>query len=92
MSPDDEAQASQARAAKLALIGVFLGSVATFSLRAGRHDDHAVDRPFDLVLLGLASYRIGRMLAYERVAGVRLAGAHWRTDIALAAVEAVTSR
>src|SRR4051812_416999 len=27
-----------------------------------------------------------RQLAYERVAGVRLAGAHWRTDIALAAV------
>ena len=28
-----------------------------------------------------------RRKAYERVAGVRLAGAHWRTDIALAAVE-----
>ncbi|MCV2490251.1 phosphoribosylamine--glycine ligase [Geodermatophilus sp. YIM 151500] len=28
-----------------------------------------------------------RRAAYERVAGVRLAGAHWRTDIALAAVE-----
>jgi phosphoribosylamine--glycine ligase len=28
-----------------------------------------------------------RQLAYERVAAVRLAGAHWRTDIALAAVE-----
>jgi phosphoribosylamine---glycine ligase len=28
-----------------------------------------------------------RQRAYERVAGVRLAGAHWRTDIALAAVE-----
>ena len=28
-----------------------------------------------------------RQTAYERVAGVRLAGAHWRTDIALAAVE-----
>jgi phosphoribosylamine--glycine ligase len=28
-----------------------------------------------------------RRLAYERVAGVRLADAHWRTDIALAAVE-----
>jgi phosphoribosylamine--glycine ligase len=27
-----------------------------------------------------------RQTAYERVAGVRLAGAHWRTDIALAAV------
>ncbi|MCF6509559.1 phosphoribosylamine--glycine ligase [Blastococcus sp. MG754426] len=28
-----------------------------------------------------------RQAAYERVAGVRLADAHWRTDIALAAVE-----
>jgi phosphoribosylamine--glycine ligase len=28
-----------------------------------------------------------RATAYERVAGVRLAGAHWRTDIALAAAE-----
>jgi phosphoribosylamine--glycine ligase len=28
-----------------------------------------------------------RQTAYERVAGVRLADAHWRTDIALAAVE-----
>ncbi|WP_369139355.1 phosphoribosylamine--glycine ligase [Modestobacter versicolor] len=28
-----------------------------------------------------------RQAAYERVAAVRLAGAHWRTDIALAAVE-----
>ncbi len=28
-----------------------------------------------------------RQSAYERVAGVRLAGAHWRSDIALAAVE-----
>jgi phosphoribosylamine--glycine ligase len=28
-----------------------------------------------------------RQRAYERVAAVRLAGAHWRTDIALAAVE-----
>ena len=28
-----------------------------------------------------------RQTAYERVARVRLAGAHWRTDIGLAAVE-----
>ena len=28
-----------------------------------------------------------RQTVYERLAGVRLAGAHWRTDIALAAVE-----
>ena len=28
-----------------------------------------------------------RQAAYERGAGVRLTGAHWRTDIALGAVE-----
>jgi hypothetical protein len=68
MSPDEEAQSSHARAAKLALIGVFLGSVATFSRTADRGDGHAVGSPFEPVLLGFASYRIGRMLAYERVA------------------------
>ena len=34
-----------------------------------------------------ADLAAARQAAYERVAGVRLAGAHWRTDIALAAVE-----
>jgi phosphoribosylamine--glycine ligase len=34
-----------------------------------------------------ADLAAARQTAYERVAGVRLAGAHWRTDIALAAVE-----
>jgi phosphoribosylamine---glycine ligase len=34
-----------------------------------------------------ADLAAARQLAYERVAGVRLAGAHWRSDIALAAVE-----
>ncbi|MGZ4545023.1 MAG: phosphoribosylamine--glycine ligase [Blastococcus sp.] len=34
-----------------------------------------------------ADLAAARRAAYERVAAVRLAGAHWRTDIALAAVE-----
>jgi phosphoribosylamine---glycine ligase len=34
-----------------------------------------------------ADLAAARQEAYERVAGVRLADAHWRTDIALAAVE-----
>jgi phosphoribosylamine--glycine ligase len=34
-----------------------------------------------------ADLAVARQAAYERVAGVRLADAHWRTDIALAAVE-----
>jgi phosphoribosylamine--glycine ligase len=34
-----------------------------------------------------ADLAAARQTAYERVAAIRLAGAHWRTDIALAAVE-----
>jgi phosphoribosylamine--glycine ligase len=34
-----------------------------------------------------ADLAAARQTAYERVAGIRLADAHWRTDIALAAVE-----
>jgi phosphoribosylamine---glycine ligase len=34
-----------------------------------------------------ADLAVARQAAYERVAAVRLAGAHWRSDIALAAVE-----
>jgi phosphoribosylamine---glycine ligase len=34
-----------------------------------------------------ADLAAAREEAYRRVTGVRLAGAHWRTDIALAAVE-----
>ncbi len=34
-----------------------------------------------------ADLAAARQAAYERVARVRLAGAHWRSDVALAAVE-----
>jgi phosphoribosylamine---glycine ligase len=43
-------------------------------------------RVLSVVGLG-ADLAAARQAAYERVAGVRLADAHWRTDIALAAVE-----
>jgi phosphoribosylamine--glycine ligase len=43
-------------------------------------------RVLSVVGLG-ADLAAARQDAYERVAGVRLADAHWRTDIALAAVE-----
>jgi hypothetical protein len=68
MSAEEEAQAKETRNAKLALIGAFLGSIATFSLMADRRESRSSANPFDIALLGLASYRIGRMLAYERVA------------------------
>src|SRR5215217_7406831 len=68
MTPEEAAKDRASHTAKLALIGAFLGSMATFSLTALRRESQPAGRPFDLVLLGLASYRIGRMLAYERVA------------------------
>jgi Protein of unknown function (DUF1360) len=74
MTRDERAEADQTYAAKLALIGTFLGSMATFSLMARCRETEATASPFDLVLLGLASYRIGRMLAYERVAAPLRAG------------------
>lgn len=43
-------------------------------------------RVLSVTALG-ADLAAARQKAYERVAGVRLAGGHWRTDIALAAVE-----
>ncbi len=43
-------------------------------------------RVLSVVGLG-ADLAAARQAAYERLAAVRLAGAHWRTDIALAAVE-----
>src|SRR3954464_10706820 len=60
------------------------------------HAGTAVDAGGDVVSAGgrvLAVTAVGpdlaaaRQTAYERVAGVRLADAHWRTDIASAAVE-----
>jgi hypothetical protein len=58
----------QSRTAKLALIGLFVGSMVSFASTLGCEEEELRVRPFDLLLLGLASYRTGRMLAYERVA------------------------
>ena len=56
------------RATKLTLMGVFLGSLAAFSARTVLRGEEVQIRPFDLLLLGLTTYRTGRMIAYERVA------------------------
>jgi hypothetical protein len=67
MSSILESDAQQARAAKLTLISLFLGILTTFASRLMRHDREVVLRPFDLLLLGLSSFRLGRMIAYEGV-------------------------
>ena len=62
----DDAQ--QVRATKLTLISIFLGILGTFATRiVGRRGDLKLT-PFDLLMLGLSTFRIGRMIAFEGVA------------------------
>lgn len=61
----------QEDSAKITLIGIFLGLFTTFAFRrpAGRKKSRAFDlKPFDLGLLGLATFRLGRLIAFDRVA------------------------
>ncbi|MDQ3346219.1 MAG: DUF1360 domain-containing protein [Chloroflexota bacterium] len=53
------------RALKLTLVGTFLASIAVAGRQASGRK--SARDPLDLVLMGLASYRIGRMVAFERV-------------------------
>ena len=62
----DDAQ--QTRATKLTLISVFLGILGTFAGRLVRREDHLNLKPFDLLMLGLSAFRMGRMIAFEGVA------------------------
>jgi hypothetical protein len=55
-------------ATKLTLITIFLGILGTFAGRVVKRDADVTVRPFDLVMLGLSSFRIGRMIAFEGVA------------------------
>lgn len=48
-----------------ALSGIFLGVFALFSLLTRRKRTEL--KPFDLALLGLSSYRMGRMVSYDLV-------------------------
>ncbi len=55
------------RATKLTLVSVFLALLGTFAARL-MPDRDLTPRPYELLMLGLASFRIGRMVAYEGVA------------------------
>ena len=48
-------------------MSVFLGVLATFAARLVRRDVDLNLKPFDLLLLGLSSFRVGRMIAFEGV-------------------------
>lgn len=67
-SQADDHDHGETRAAKLTLISLFLGVLATFATRLVRRDNELSLKPFDLLLLGLSSFRIGRMIAFEGVA------------------------
>lgn len=52
---------------RLTLIGIFLSLFGAFSLRAQLIDDDQELRPLELALLGLATFRGGRLIAYDKV-------------------------
>lgn len=62
----DGATASR-RATYSALTGVFLGVFALVSRRKPADGKEFRLGPFDLLQLGLASYRMGRMISYDKV-------------------------
>jgi hypothetical protein len=64
----DQSVTPATRATKLTLISLFVGVLATFAGRVVKREDDVVLKPFDLLMLGLASFRIGRMIAFEGVA------------------------
>jgi hypothetical protein len=49
------------------LIGVFLGVFSAVAAWSRERDKHLEFRPTDLATLGLATYRAGRLIAYDRV-------------------------
>ncbi len=56
------------RALKLGALGMFLVTLAALSHRIAQHGGSALVGPYDLLLLGLSTYRTGRLVAYERIA------------------------
>lgn len=67
----DENAARQQRLTYSALTGTFMALFAAFHVLTRRRDQGAGGKkdldPFDLTLVGLSSYRLGRMVSYDRV-------------------------
>jgi hypothetical protein len=55
------------RTTYLTLTGTFLALFAAFSLVQRKQEHETALRPFDLLLLGLATYRTGRLIVYDKV-------------------------
>ncbi len=66
--PPGDADRQITQATKLTLIGMFLAMLAAFTARQASRGEDVQIKPFDLLLLGLSTYRAGHMIAYERVA------------------------
>ena len=64
--PRHDRTGTEGRLLKLSLIGTFLSSIAAAGTTAGRRLPRT--DALELAKLGLASHRIGRMIAFERVA------------------------
>ena len=64
----DEHDKQISHAAKLTFMGIFVAGMGAFSAQIARRRDTVGLSPFDLLLLGLSTYRTGRMVAYERIA------------------------
>jgi hypothetical protein len=62
---------NQEHAVKLTLIGIFISIFTAFVSRKPKKGQERTAfelKPFDLALLGLATFRLGRMVAYDRIA------------------------
>lgn len=55
------------RATYLGLTGLFLSLLTLFSIRRWQRQETGALRPFDFVLLSFATYRMGRLAAYDKV-------------------------
>ncbi len=67
MSPQFDAS-KQRRTTYTALSGTFFAIFTIFSWIQGRKGKQFELKPYDLTLVGLASYRLGRLVAYDKVA------------------------
>ena len=64
----DHRHLAEERATKLALTGVFFATVGAFAAPPLRRSAATRIGPFDLLLLGMTTYRVGNIVSYERIA------------------------
>jgi hypothetical protein len=64
---ENQSSQTQEKATYISLIGVFLGLFAAFSKREQDRRRGIDISPMDLALLGLSTYRIGRLVTFDRV-------------------------